>query len=114
MKKINIIKKNQEYEQIINKKNNTRNEYFSIYISSNNLNIQRFGIAVPKKIGIAVTRNKMRRILKNIIDKNKIFISGIDYIIIVNKRCLELKYLDLEKKLIDIINKISDKEIIKK
>ena len=70
MKKINVVKNNNDYQRIINKNNSYRNNCFVIYIDSNKLNYSRFGISVSKKIGNAVVRNYYKRIIRNICDNN--------------------------------------------
>lgn len=106
IKKINIIKKNEEFSQIINNGKCMRNQFFSIYIVENKLGISRFGISVSKKIGIAVVRNKLKRQIKNIIDINqKVFKKNIDYIIIGKKELLDIDYNRIEQNLIFLIKK---------
>ena len=109
MKKIDIIKSSDEFTEIINTGKSRKNKYYSIYYRSNNEK-NRFGITIPKKLGIAVLRNKTKRRVKNIIDKNKKSIqNGYDYVIIVKKGILELTYIDMEKELLNLIKCIGDK-----
>jgi len=106
VKKKEIVKKNYEFEEIINSKNYQKNKYYSCYFVKNN-NKNKYGISVPKKIGNAVTRNKIKRQLKSIIDKNKIIIpNSYDYVIIVKKEILNLNYLEKEQKFLSLIKKI--------
>ena len=108
MKKIDIIKSSDEFTEIINTSKSRKNKYYSIYYRNNNEN-NRYGITIPKKLGIAVLRNKTKRRVKNIIDKNKKSIqNGYDYVIIVKKGILELTYLDMEKELLNLIKSIGD------
>lgn len=109
MKKINIIKKEQEYTEIIHKYPYKKNNYFVIYYRKNNER-NRYGISVPKKTGKANIRNKIKRRIKNIIDNNKNNIhNNYDYVIIIRKRLIELNYQEIEKNLIDLISKIGEK-----
>ena len=109
MKKIDIIKSSDEFTEIINTGKSRKNKYYSIYYRSNNEK-NRFGITIPKKLGIAVLRNKTKRRVKNIIDKNKKSIqNGYDYVIIVKKGILELTYTEMEKELLNLIKSIGDK-----
>ena len=108
MKKKEIIKKSLDYTNIINKNNKIKNKYYSIfYVKSENT---LFGISIPKKTGNAVVRNKIKRQIKNIIDKNKINIQNkYNYVIIIRKEILELPYLEMEKELISLFKKIGAK-----
>ena len=109
MKKIDIIKSSDEFTDIINTGKSRKNKFFSIYYRSNNEK-NRYGITIPKKLGIAVLRNKTKRRVKNIIDKNKKSIqNGYDYVIIVKKGILELTYIDMERELLSLIKSIGDK-----
>lgn len=108
MKKIEIIKESREYTSIINTCISKKSKYYSIFYRKNNEN-NRYGITIPKKLGVAVIRNKTKRRVKNIIDKNKNAIqNGYDYVIIVKKGILELTYLEMEKELLRLIKSIGD------
>ena len=109
MKKIDIIKSSDEFTEIINTGKTKKNKYYSIYYRKNDEK-NRYGITIPKKLGIAVLRNKTKRRVKNIIDKNKKSIqNGYDYVIIVKKGILELAYSDMEIELLNLIKSIGDK-----
>ena len=104
MKKIEIIKSSEEYTKIINTSKSKKSKYFSVYYRKNN-NSNRYGITVPKKTGTAVTRNKIKRRIKNIIDNNKKIVhNGYDYVIIIKKGILELTYEEMEKELLKLIS----------
>lgn len=104
MKKIEIIKSSEEYTEIINTSKSKKSKYFSVYYRKNN-NSNRYGITVPKKTGTAVTRNKIKRRVKNIIDNNKKIVhNGYDYVIIIKKGILELTYEEMEKELLKLIS----------
>ena len=108
MKKIDIIKASDEFTEIINTGKTKKNKYYSIYYRKNDEK-NRYGITIPKKLGIAVLRNKTKRRVKNIIDKNKKSIqNGYDYVIIVKKGILELAYLDIEKELLKLMQSIGE------
>lgn len=114
MKKINIVKENKDFAKIINNGKKCWNDTFSIYYDKNNCEKYRFGISVSKKIGNAVTRNKIKRQLRMIIDKYKnIYSKNQDYIIIVKKNYINLNFIEATDKYIELIKKITySKEII--
>lgn len=114
MKKINIIKKEQEFTEIINKCSYQKNPYFVIYYRRND-KYNRYGISVPKKTGKANIRNKIKRQLKNIIDIHEKNIKNpYDYVIIIRRRLIELTYHQIEENLINLMNKIGEKNEEKK
>ncbi len=105
MNKEKIIKKSTTFTEIISKKQNLKNKYFSIYYVSSSETL--YGITVPKKIGKAHIRNKIKRQVKNIIVTNEKDIqNNYSYVIIIKEAVKELKYSDLEKELISLIKKV--------
>ena len=106
MNKEKIIKKSEDFTKIINSNIKVKSKYFSVYYMKSEKN--HYGITVPKKIGNAVTRNKIKRQLKNIIYKNeKDILFGYNYVIIVKEAVKNITYSDLEKELLYIIRKVS-------
>lgn len=115
MKKINVVKENKIFNTIINKKNCVKDKNLVIYYSDNSLDHYRFGISVGKKIGCAVTRNKYKRKLRNIIDNHKkLYANHIDYIIIVRKNCLNIEFKEIEGSFVYLINKIKKEDLYEK
>ena len=107
MKKINIVKSNEEFNEIIKVGKCIKNKYFVLYHLKNDLGRYRFGISVPKKVCNAVNRNKLKRKVRNIIDNSKNLYSNYeDYIIIIRKSCLNEEYSVLEDNFINLFNNI--------
>lgn len=104
MKKKFIVKKSYEFDNIIKNNDILKNRGFIIYKKENNLDYNRFGISVGKKLGNAVYRNKMKRRIKDIIDSINIK-SNIknDYIIILRSMGKNYKYSELQEKLTDLL-----------
>lgn len=108
MKKKDIIQKEKEFTEIINKCSYVKNSYYVIYYRRSNEH-NRYGISVPKKTGKANIRNKIKRRIKNIIDLNKKNIhNSYDYVIIIRKRLIELNYNEMQNYLIALLNKIGE------
>ena len=107
MKKENIVQKSKDFDRIIKKRNGKSNNYFIINKEENKENKVKFGITFTKNIGNAVTRNKLKRRIKSIIDNNDtIYESSNTYIIIAKKETPKLSYQELERELINVFNKI--------
>lgn len=107
MKRIEMVKLERDFNNIIKTGKYIKNNYFVIYNKENNLNKIRFGLAVGKKMGNAVTRNKYKRQLRMIIDNNKKFFNnGFDYIIMIKGAASNLKFNELEKSLSNLIGEI--------
>lgn len=111
MKKMNIVKENTDFSEIINKGRCVKDKNLVIYYKDNNLNKARFGISVGTKVGKAHVRNKLKRQIRNIVDNYKISYSkSKDYIIIVRKNCLEKEYKEIEESYQMLWNKINSLE----
>ena len=106
MKKTNILKKSMDFDRII--KNNRSYKYkdYILYVEKVEDSTYHFGLSVGKKVGNAVTRNKIKRQLKTIIDKNN-YEKGINCIIIVRKDLLEKTYQEKEKILLEAFHKLN-------
>ena len=105
MNKDKIIRKSETFSEIISKKQFVKNKYFSIYYQKADNTL--YGISVPKKVGKAHTRNKLKRQLKNIIVSNEKNIqSNINYVIIIKEATLELSYGNIENELLNLFQKV--------
>ena len=70
MKKKEILKKNSDFNRLINSLKPIKSNHFIFYLEENNYELYQFGFSVGKKVGGAVIRNKVKRQLKSIVDKN--------------------------------------------
>ena len=106
MKKIHILKNSFDFNRII--KNNKPYKYkdYIIYIERKTDDLYKFGFSVGKKIGNAVTRNRIKRQLKSIVDK-KDYQNGFNCIIIVGNGILNCSYNEMENNLFVAINNLN-------
>lgn len=108
MNKDKIIKNSKDFSNIISKKQSIKNKYVSIYYDKTNED-NKYGITIPKKIGKAYIRNKLKRQIKNIIITNEKNIqTGFNYVIIIKKPALEIKYHELEYELLELFKKVGN------
>lgn len=112
MNKDHIIKKNYEYEKIINSNKSYKIGDYVIFLEIIQQGTYRFGISVGKKIGNAVIRNKIKRQLKSILAKQK-YSKTFNCVIIVKKSILNKKYNKIENDIINILLKLNLKELIR-
>lgn len=96
------IRKNEEFEYIIEKGICLKSKYFVIYNIESKESFNRYGISVSKKVGNAVIRNKTKRRIRDIIIKSSIK-NGYDYVIIVRKAAIDLNYNQMKEELLKIL-----------
>ena len=109
MKKINIVKKNTEFNNIIKVGKKYYNDIFYIYIVDNSYPYNRYGISVSKKVGNAVTRNLYKRRIKDIIDDADIKFSGKDVVMISRPKLKFCDYNYIKDSIIKIFSMIGEK-----
>ena len=64
MKKTSMLKKNYEFKNVLTKGKYYGEKNIEAFIKNNNSEINMLGIAVSKKIGKAVVRNRIKRLIK--------------------------------------------------
>lgn len=107
MKKNEVVKSKIDFNNIIQNSPFIKNQSFVIYIRKTETRKRHFGIAVSKKLGNAVVRNKLKRQLRAILDEMKEnFPNNHDYIIMIKKSCVELSFLQKKNDLENLIKEI--------
>ena len=102
MKKYNILKSNLDFQRIIKNIKPYKYKEYIIYLEKTTEENYHFGFSVGKKIGNAVVRNKIKRQLKNIVNK-KDYQNGFNCIIIVNSNILKRTFLEKNNDLLKIL-----------
>ena len=110
MKKRDVVKSNELFNEIIQKGKRISNKYFVICMMKKDMQKNNYGIAVGTKVGNAVTRNKIKRQMRNIIDNNiELFPNYQNYIIICKKDVLDISFNEMEKELVTLLTNKGDK-----
>ena len=100
MKKIYRLKRNEDFNYIIKRKNSFSNKSFILYINKKRNEQAKIGISVSKKIGNAVVRNKIKRQIRMmVIEKEYYKVIQHDIIIIVKSNYLLCDYFQNKKNL---------------
>ena len=88
MKKTKMIKRRHEFKMLFSKGKIVYNRNFTFYYLKNKLSINQLGIAVSKKSGNAVDRNRIKRLIReNYKVLEEKLSTGYNLLISVNKKC---------------------------
>lgn len=89
MKKELRVKRNEDFQKIIQARKSVANKEFVLYSLKNEYEHMRIGFSVSKKLGNAVTRNRIKRQVREmaraVFDSNRSY----DYVLIVRKGYLD-------------------------
>lgn len=105
MSRLQMLQKQQDFRRTYNEGKSFVNRALVLYIRNNTTSYNRLGISISKKNGNAVTRNKIRRRLKEIIRLHGYPFNGYDVIFIVRQPAVNQSYQALEKSVLDLFSK---------
>ena len=93
------IRKTSEFESVYQSGKSYANRYYVIYMSKNDLGINRLGVSVSKKIGNSVVRHRIKRLVKESIRLHEeMFNSGLNIVVIARKDAAVSTYEETTKK----------------
>ena len=99
------LKKDSDFRKVYKHGKSFANRNLVMYILDNKSDSTRVGISVSKKVGNAISRNKIKRRLKNIIDK-KDYKNNFNCIIIVGKGILFRSFEEMSNNLYFALDKL--------
>ena len=109
MKKYEVVKSNSLFNEIIHKGKFFYNSYFIIYMLESDNFKAKFGIAVGKKNGNAVMRNKIKRQIRALIDNNKeLFLPHYNYIVMIKKSYNTLNFAQKDAEFKNLLRKVQE------
>lgn len=109
MEKKNRLTKREYFDKVYRHGKSAANHQFVLYYKvQHGQESFRLGVSVSKKLGNAVVRNRIRRMLKEIVRLNAARIpGGYDFIIIARKPAAEMSYQEMEKSVLHVLKRAS-------
>ena len=99
--KSNRIVKAEDYRQVFKSSCRSVDDKFLVIAIKNNLNWARLGLAISKKnVSKAVSRNKIKRAIRESFRQNKNILNGMDVVVVAYKRQAAIN----KKRIIESIN----------
>lgn len=95
------IKKNYEFKRIFTKGQFFSGKILNIYIENSKKNYNKFGVAISKKVGKSVFRNKLKRWAREVYKNNKnLFLNSKSFYMIISYKS-NIEFNDINYKLIE-------------
>jgi ribonuclease P protein component len=108
VKKEQRIKKNKEFQHVFQKGKSMANRQFVIYaVKMEDQPVFRLGLSVSKKIGNAVTRNRIKRLVRQAVHEMREQLpDSVDIVVIARKPAADMSFEEVKKSLHHIIKKL--------
>ena len=103
MKFSESLKKNRDFQNVYNNGKSYANKYLVMYVFENNLNKNRIGISVSKKVGNSVIRHHITRLVRESYRlQEDVFNSSLDIVVIARSNAREVGYKEIESALLHL------------
>ena len=103
MKKYESLKKNEDFKRVFNEKKSVANKYLVLYYKENELDSNRLGIQVSKKVGNSVVRHRLTRLIRESFRLNEnSFKHGLDLVVIARGDAKGKTYKEIEEALLHL------------
>jgi ribonuclease P protein component len=101
------LAKREDFSRVYRLGRSAANRQFVVYAMANKRNEKiRVGVSASKKLGGAVVRNRLRRMIKEIVRHHiDEIIRGYDLIVIVRGPAVQMTYQEMEKSLLHAIKR---------
>jgi ribonuclease P protein component len=101
--KNHMLRKNQQFQSVYKAGKSYANKFLVLYILPNQKEERKVGFAVGKRLGGAVIRNRIKRLLRESFRLNQHrFKGGIDLIVIGRQPIVGRGFADVNKALLDV------------
>ena len=97
------LTKTGQYALVYSKGKSRTSDLFVMKTLPNGLNLPRYGLSVSKRVGNAVIRNRVKRMLREIL-RTKPLESGWDIMLIVRSLAANANYTEMDKSIDDLLS----------
>ena len=103
MKHSESLKKNSDFQNVYANGKSFANRYLVMYVLKNDLNKNRIGISVSKKVGNSVIRHRITRLIRESYRlQEDVFNSGLDIVVIARTTAREVGFKEIESALLHL------------
>ena len=100
MNSYDSLKKNRDFQNVYKNGKSKANKYLVMYVLENQLDSNRLGISVSKKVGNSVVRHHLTRLIRESYRLNKeMFNSGLDIVVIARGTARDASFYQISSAL---------------
>ena len=97
------LKKNQDFQSVYRNGKSYANRLLVMYVLENNLDKNRLGISVSKKVGNSVVRHHVTRLVRESYRlQENIFNSGLDIVVVARENAASASFREIESALLHL------------
>lgn len=97
------LKKNRDFQYVYKNGKSYANKYLVMYVIENQLNENRVGISVSKKVGNSVVRHRLTRLIRESYRLNEsLFNRGMDIIVISRENAKNKSFAEIQSALLHL------------
>ena len=103
MKNSESLKKNRDFQVVYRRRNSKANRLLIMYVNENQLEKNRVGISVSKKVGNSIVRHRLTRLIRESyrLDEQS-FLLGFDIVVIAREQALGSSYTEIKEALLHL------------
>lgn len=102
------MKKNSQFDYIFKNGKTLKSNKLLIFYSKSKSKTPKIGIVVSKKIGKSVTRNHVKRLIRESIHQNMLALNkNMNYIFVARQGIETLSFNEINSSIVELINKIA-------